>query len=154
MLGGRFKRVYELATAPQDRLTALNKSIENYERGMELDLNEYYCSSNLPRLYRDRNRKGDEERARAVLNIVLAACDRARRRGASDEWLRPTLLVAAFGLGDADKAEALCDEIADEGPARWKIDRIVRDLEGNVQQLKDNDRRERLNQVVARLKVL
>jgi hypothetical protein len=40
----------------------LNKSIQSYERGMELDLNDYYCSSNLPRLYRQRNRKGDDER--------------------------------------------------------------------------------------------
>jgi hypothetical protein len=152
MLGGRFKLMYESATASQDRLTALTRSIENYERGMNLDLNEYYCSSNLPRLYRERNRQGDEERARAVLNVAMAACDRAKSRGASDEWLRPTLLVTAFGLGDADKAEVLCNEVAEEGPARWKIESVVRDLEGNVKQIKDKDRRKRLDKVIARLK--
>ena len=86
----------------------------------------------MPRLYRKRNRKGDLERAQAVLNIVMAACDRAQRRGTSDEWLRPTLLAGAFDLRDADKAEELCDEVAEEGPALWQIDSIVHDLETSV----------------------
>jgi MAP3K TRAFs-binding domain len=150
--GGRFKRLYDSATTPQEQLIYLNKTIESYERGMELDLNEYYCSSNLPRLYRKRNRKGDQDRARAVLNIVMAACDRAKRRGTSDEWLRPTLLAGAFDLGDADKAEELCDEVADEGPALWQIDSIVHDLEGSAAQVEDEDRRKRLSAVISRLK--
>jgi hypothetical protein len=152
LLGGRFKRLYESATTPQEQLIYLNKTIESYERGMDLDLNEYYCSSNLPRLYRERNRKGDQERAQAVLNIVMAACDRAERRSTSDEWLRPTLLVAAFDLGDADKAEELCDDVAEEGPALWQIDSIVHDLERSVLRVEDDDRRQRLNGVIARLK--
>jgi hypothetical protein len=151
LLGGRFRRLYQSATTPQEQLIYLNKSIESYERGMDLDLNEYYCASNLPRLYRKRNRKGDEERARAVLNIVMAACDRARRRDTSDEWLRPTLLVAAFDLGDADKAEELCDDVALESPAYWKIDAIASDLQAAVR-VEDEDRRKRLNAVIDRLK--
>jgi hypothetical protein len=119
---------------------------------LDLDLNEYYCSSNLPRLYRKRNRKGDRERAQAVLNIVMAACDRAKRRGTSDEWLRPTLLAGAFDLGDANKAEELCDEVAEEGPALWQIDSIVHDLERSVAQVEDEDRRKRLDGVITRLK--
>jgi hypothetical protein len=152
LLGGRFKRLYELATTPQEQLIYLNKTIESYERGMELDLNEYYCSSNLPRLYRKRNRKGDLERAQAVLNIVMAACDRAKRRGTSDEWLRPTLLAGAFDLRDADKAEELCDEVAEEGPALWQIDSIAHDLEASAAQVEDEDRRKRLNGIITRLK--
>jgi hypothetical protein len=152
LLGGRFKRLYESATTAQEQVVYLNKTIESYERGMDLDLNEYYCSSNLPRLYRKRNRKGDRERAQAVLNIVMAACDRAKRRGTSDEWLRPTLLAGAFDLGDADKAEELCDEVAEEGPALWQIDSIVHDLERSVAQVENEDRRKRLNGVITRLK--
>jgi len=152
IMGGRFKRLYESATTPQERLTYLNKSIESYERGMDLDLNQYYCSSNLPNLYRNRNRKGDQDRAQAVLNIVLAACNRAKRRGTSDEWLRPTLLAAAFDAGDADEAEELSEEVAAEGPALWQIDSIVHNLEGSVLQVKDDDRRKRLNAVIAKLK--
>ncbi|WPP04216.1 hypothetical protein [Methylocella tundrae] len=33
------------------------------------------------------------------------------RRGATDEWLRPTLVAAAFDAGDAEKAEDLAYEV-------------------------------------------
>ena len=115
MLGGRYKRLIAKAPTSADRLVYLGKSIDAYERGMELDLNQYYCSSNLPRLYRQRKRKGDDERARSVSTLVVAACDRAKKRGVADEWLRPTLLGAAFDAGDCDKAEELADEIASRG---------------------------------------
>ncbi len=102
LLGGRYKRLSAKAATSADRLIYLNKSADAYERGMELDLNQYYCSSNLPRLYRQRKRKGDDERARSVSTLVVAACERAKKRGLADEWLRPTLLGAAFDAGDAD----------------------------------------------------
>jgi len=152
LLGGRYKRLLSKASTPVDRLTYLSRSIESYEQGMELDLNDYYCSSNLPRLYRQRKRKGDEERAQSVLSIVIAACERARRRNVADEWLRPTLLGAAFDAGDADKAEELAPQVAAEGPARWKLDAIASDLEGSIAQVKDEDGRARLASVLAVLK--
>src|SRR5262245_45987697 len=55
LLGGRFKRQFNTAVTAEEKTMYLNKAIQHYERGMELDLNEYYCSSNLPRLYRRRN---------------------------------------------------------------------------------------------------
>ena len=119
---------------------------------MDLDLNDYYCSCNLPRLYRLRNRKGDEERAQSVLKIVIAACERAKRRGTTDEWLRPTLLGAAFDAGDADKAEELADDVAAEGAARWKLDSVLNDLESSIGQVEDNERRIRLVAVIAAFK--
>jgi hypothetical protein len=152
VMGGRYKRLLAMAKTPQEKLMYLNKSIESYERGMDLDLNEYYCSSNLPRLYRERSRKGDAERAQSVLTMVIAACERAKRRGMSDEWLRPTLLVAAVDAGDAGKAEELYDYVAEEGPARWKLDSIVHDLEKSAALIEDPARRERLDAVVAKLK--
>jgi hypothetical protein len=121
---------------------------------MELDLNEYYCSSNLPRLYRQRMRGGDEERAQNVLRLVIAACDRAKRRNVTDEWLRPTLLGAAFDAGDADKAEELADEVMVEGPARWKLDSTLKGLEISTHLVKDDLKRARLQAVVARLKLV
>jgi hypothetical protein len=51
LLGGRYKRLAAKAATPAERLVYLNKSIDAYERGMEINLNQYYCSSNLPRLY-------------------------------------------------------------------------------------------------------
>ena len=121
LLGGRYKRLAAKAATPAERLVYLNKSIDAYERGMEIDLNQYYCSSNLPRLYLQRNRKGDRERAVAVSQIVVAACERAKKRKDADEWLRPTLLGAAFDAGAADKAEELAMEVLAEGAARWKL---------------------------------
>lgn len=104
LLGGRCKRLATNALTPAERLVYLNKSIDAYERGTEIDLNQYYCSSNLPRLHLQRNRKGDRERAVAVSQIVVTACEVAKKRKGADEWLRPTLL-GAFDAGDADKAE-------------------------------------------------
>jgi hypothetical protein len=152
LLGGRYKRLFMSAATPQEQLLYLNKSIQQYERGMDLDLNDYYCSCNLPRLYRLRNRKGDEERAQSVLKIVIVACERAKRRGTTDEWLRPTLLGAAFDAGDADKAEELADDVAAEGAARWKLDSVLNDLESSIGQVQDNERRVRLVAVIAAFK--
>jgi hypothetical protein len=152
LLGGRYKRLLKSATTPEDTRAYLNKTIDAYERGMELDLNDYYCSCNLPRLYRQRKRKGDEERAQSVLKIVIAQCERAKKRGVADEWLRPTLLGAAFDAGDADKAEELGEEIKEEGAARWKLDSMMWDLQASVAQVADAERRERLAAVLAELK--
>src|SRR5262245_32485198 len=152
LLGGRYKRQYQSAATPQDKLIYLNKSIQCYERGMDLDFNDYYCACNLPRLYRQRNRKGDNERSQNILQIVIAACERAKRRGVADEWLRPTLLGAAFDAGDADKAEEILDDVIAEGPTRWKLDSVLRDLEASATQVQDNERRERLTTVIAGLK--
>ena len=152
LLGGRYKRQFNSAKTPDERLMYLNKSIQSYERGMDLDLNDYYCSCNLPRLYRQRNRKGDDERAQSVLTIVIAACERAKRRGKTDEWLRPTLLGAAFDAGNADKAEELADDVAEEGAARWKLDSILNDLESSILHVGDDKSRDRLTAVIAALK--
>lgn len=152
LLGGRYKRLAAKAATPAERLVYLNKSIDAYERGMEIDLNQYYCSSNLPRLYLQRNRKGDRERAVAMSQIVLAACERARKRNEADEWLRPTLLGAAFDAGDADKAEELATDVLAEGAARWKLAAVISDLESTVLLLQDPDTKDRLTTVLETLK--
>ena len=139
LLGGRYKRLAAKAAAPAERLAYLNKSIDAYERGMEIDLNQYYCASNLSALYLQRSRKGDRERAVAVSHVVLAACERARKRNEADEWLRPTLLGAAFDVGDADKAQDLAFEVLDQGPARWKLASVIGDLEPRLLHVEDPD---------------
>ena len=53
LLGGRYKKKWAKSGDPND----LNRSVTQYEAGMKLDLNDYYPSSNLARLYRRRNRK-------------------------------------------------------------------------------------------------
>jgi hypothetical protein len=154
LLGGRYTRLAKAATDPVDRQRALAQAIDHYERGMELDLNEYYCASNLPRLYRQRQRRGDEERAQNVLRGVIAACERAKRRNAADPWLRATLLGAAFDASDADKAEELADEVQAEGPARWKLESVLGALQSSLALVADAEQRGRLQLIVDRLKTL
>jgi hypothetical protein len=152
LLGGRYKRVANAAASDPEKRQALAKAIDCYERGMELDLNGYYCSCNLPRLYRTRGRAQDEERAQTTLRLVIAACERAKRLQVADEWLRPTLLSAAFDFGDPDKAEELADDVIVEGQARWKLESVLGDLEASVLQVNDAAKRARLSTVIERIK--
>jgi hypothetical protein len=154
LLGGRYKQLFLEAKAANQKSQKqhLNNAIDAYERGMELDLNDYYCSSNLSRLYRQRKSKGDDERARTVSALVVAACERAKKRGRADEWLRPTLLGAAFDAGDADKAEELAAEVDAEGAATWKLKTTMSDLESSVALVEDSGRRARLEAVLETLR--
>jgi tetratricopeptide (TPR) repeat protein len=154
LLGGRYKRLANAAAASEaERRQALDKAIAYYEQGMELDLNAYYCSSNLPRLYRKRAKAGDDERAQTVLRLAIAACERAKRLQVADEWVRPTLLGAAFDLGDPDKAEELADAVIAEGAPKWKVNSVLHDLEDSTVQVSDTAKRARLSAVIDRIKV-
>jgi hypothetical protein len=152
LMGGRYKRLERAAASASDKRQALARAIECYEQGMQLDLNAYYCSSNLPRLYRIRARAGDEERAQTALRLTIAACERARRLNVADEWLRPTLLAAAFDLGEPDKAEELADAVIDEGSAAWKVESVLTDLDASALQVADSSKRTRLSAVIDRIK--
>jgi len=124
LLGGRYKKKWAKSGDPND----LSRSIAQYEAGMTLDLNDYYPSSNLARLYRTRNRKGDDDKARISAAVTLTACERARARKSSDEWLNPTLLGAAFDAGDIEKARELADRVAEDGPSAWKLESSLADF--------------------------
>jgi tetratricopeptide (TPR) repeat protein len=146
LLGGRYKKKWNTSHKPDD----LNSAIAEYENGMRLDLNDYYPSSNLARLYRTRNRRGDEDKARIAAAITVVACERAQTRRSGDEWLNPTLLGAAFDAGDVDKAQELADKVRLEGPAAWKLDTTLSDCR-NSAQLWEEPRRSELLAVVAQL---
>jgi hypothetical protein len=152
LLGGRYKRLFAKSATPAQSLVPLNQAIDAYERGMELDLNQYYCSGNLPRLYRQRRRKGDEMRAQSVAPIVVAACERARKRNVADDWLNATLLGAAFDAHDCDKAEELAAEVASQGAATWQIDSTLDDLKLSVSQVEDTAIKDRLQAILGTLK--
>ena len=153
LLGGRYKKLYSQATGAE-KLRHLNNAIKHYELGMLLDLNDYYPSSNLPRLYRARGSRGDAEKAKATAQVVYFACQRARQRGASDDWLKPTLLGAAFDAGDVEAAEGLQDEIAQEGPAAWKLATTLDDLELSLQFVAEDTQRTALRDVLEGLRKL
>jgi hypothetical protein len=96
ILGGRYKQLMTRSTDPLECRRYLDRAIAAYERGMAEDLNDYYPSSNLPRLYRRRGDPGDEQKALEVVAVVTAACRRALTRDPQDEWVVLTLLGATF----------------------------------------------------------
>ena len=131
ILGGRYKQLM-LASEHGSRAYRryLDDAIDAYERGMAEDLNDYYPSSNLPRLYRRRGGEGDAKKAVEVATIVLAACERASRRGDDPEgWVRLTQLGAAFDRGDGAEAARLADEVERSEPATFHLSSTMPDLE-------------------------
>lgn len=154
LIGGRYKKLYDAEHKKMAKAKYLDQAIEHYDRGVKLDLNDYFPSSNLPRLYRARGHKGDEERARAIAGLVLIACERAKERNPSDEWVRPTLLGNAFDEGNINTARKLVKEIRREGAATWKLATTIDDLERSVKQTKDKAKRETLAQLLGQLRKL
>ena len=149
LLGGRYKKKWTAVNDPAD----LSRAIAEYEQGMLLDLNDYYPSSNLARLYRTRQRKGDEDKARVSAAIAMTACERARQRNSVDEWLNPTLLGAAFDAGDVGRAEDLANQVETDGPAAWKLETTLADCR-TAAGLYEEPRRSGLLAIVRRLEEL
>lgn len=164
MIGGRYKQLWldardarrnagQDGPSAQERLQ-LGNAIDQYTRGMQLDLNAYYCSSNLPALLRERGRKGDEARAQVIEKFILEACNRAHVMGTADEWLRPTLLGAAFRAADVERAEELALEVEQEGAAAWKLASTLNDLRLAVDRTPESDARTELETIYGRLQAL
>jgi len=154
LLGGRYKK---LAAESREKNPALyrrylDQAIERYERGMRLDLNDYYPICNLPRLYRERDEDGDPEKAAFAARLARIACERAKELRPADEWVRQTLLGLAFDEGDVATARSCVREVENEGPARWKLETTIADLERSVQQQSDAQVRQALSDLLVRLK--
>jgi hypothetical protein len=128
LLGGRYKKLYAAEQDPRKKADYLDQSIAEYEAGMQVDLNDYYPSSNLARLYRTRNDEGDADKARVSAAVTAVACERARAKGGKDPWLKPTLLGAAFDAGDVPRAKALAKDVRREGAAAWQLETTIDDL--------------------------
>ncbi len=154
LIGGRYKKLFDGADSPADRARYLKQAIDNYERGMLLDLNDYYPSSNLPRLLRLRNRAGDEDRARAAAAVTMLACQRALARNPADAWIRPTLLGAAFDAGDVTEATRLYDEMLENGIAAFHLDTTLADLERTVKGMADGESKTQLAALLDQLRAL
>lgn len=154
LLGGRYKRLYRDANSEGDKQRFLGKAIEHYNRGMMLNLNDYFPSCNLPVLYRERGRRGDDARAKAAATLARLACDRAIALGCEDEWTRPTLLVVAFFEGNLDEVDELCDRVIEDGAAKWQLDTALKDLAATIASTPDEDVKKGLSAVLDRLKAL
>jgi hypothetical protein len=157
IIGGRWKRLWRNARSARlnenkaepslDEIDYLTRAIESYERGMQLDYNEYYCSCNLPPLLKARGEEGDLERATVVEHFVVAACQRALDLGKGDEYLRPTLLGAAFRAGDVKQAEKIARTVKMEGHQGWKLKATLADLSENIGQQPDAQKRAMLQRI-------
>ncbi|MDQ2812097.1 MAG: hypothetical protein M3Z75_09510 [Actinomycetota bacterium] len=154
LLGGRYKQLASEASDGAERRRYLDRAISSYTRGMMADLNDYYPTSNLPRLYRRRGHDGDDVLAAEAQVITMAACRRALARQTADEWVRPTLLGLAFDRGDVAEAQRLLSEVATDGPAAWKIEITLADLQGSIDEHADEKVRRQLNGVLTALKEL
>jgi hypothetical protein len=154
LLGGRYKKLYDSATDADEKAGYLDNALEQYTLGMRLDLNDYYPSSNLPRLLRTRGQEEDEQSAQAAATIALYAVERAQARNPTDEWINPTLLGAAFDAGDIGRAKKLYQEIRRVGAPAFHLDTTIKDLERSVQLTQDPKVKADLTAVLADLKRL
>lgn len=154
LLGGRYKKLWRGEQDDAKKRQYLDLAIREYEAGMTLDLNDYYPSCNLPLLYQSRQRKGDAERAQTAAAITMVACQRARARHVSDEWLNPTLLGAAFQSGDVEKAQELADLVKLDGPAAWKLDTTLADLKTAVSLQENAGKAAQMHAIIADLEML
>jgi tetratricopeptide (TPR) repeat protein len=157
LIGGRYKKLASKARESGDATAYANyidQAICHYEQGMLLDLNNYYPSSNLPRLYRERGDEGDAERAGVAAQVAMMACERARARNAQDEWLNPTLLGLAFDAGDVAAAKRCVKLVRRDGPAAWKLETTLDDLDRSVAQATNAATQQALAAMVEELKAL
>lgn len=142
LLGGRYKKLWRDARnarleqgAGEPNLVEvgyLDDAIENYRRGMHLDLNEYYCVCNLPGLLRSRRNPGDEEEAAFLDKLTVLAARIKVERGADDGWARSTLLGAAFRTGNVEDVAQLAKDVVREGPAVWQLESTLSDINDAV----------------------
>jgi len=121
---------------------------------MDVDLNDFYPASNLPRLYRERNDPGDEPRAVEAEVATMLACRAAIEKGTTNEWVRPTLLGLAFDRGDIAEAVRLRPLIEDDGAETWKLDVMIGDLRTSSRNQPDPDTRAALQAVLDQLEEL
>jgi tetratricopeptide (TPR) repeat protein len=164
LVGGRYKRLWREAQENRKFLGQkipdpieqgyLENAIESYRQGMSLDLNEYYCASNLPGLLRERKSYGDEEEALFLDLFVKYATKRKIDRGEDDGWARSTLLGTAFRLSDVSEAVRLTKEVAQEGPSAWQLETTLQDIQHTLDVMPDSPHKHQLLQCYEQLTLL
>lgn len=152
LLGGRYKKLYgeSVKRGKPDR-QLLEAAIKHYDQGMRFDLNDYYSACNLPALYRERAKPGDEGRARAAAAVARIACERSLKRNFDDEWGKPTLLGLAFAERSVSAAQEIAELVEAELGAGWKLESTLDDLVRHVGQTTEPSVQAELRAIVDRL---
>ena len=151
LVGGRYKRLADAAGSPAERAVYLEKAIAAYQRGMEVDLNDYYPASNLPQLYRQRDKLGDRQLAMEAEVVTAVACRAAILNGSANEWTRSTLLANAFDRGDVDEAVRMGAEVEAEGLPGWQLESTISNLKTSLAHQVDGNLVAALRLVIERL---
>jgi hypothetical protein len=154
LIGGRFKKLYREAKKNDTTAAAayLDRAIEWYTRGMYADLNDFYPTSNLPRLLRARGRAGDEEVARLAAAATRVACDRTIQLDPKQPWVRQTLLGQAVDTRDLDTVRRLVSEVVNDATVTWQLDSTDEDLRESIAQITDTAQRAEFEAAIAPLK--
>jgi tetratricopeptide (TPR) repeat protein len=139
LIGGRYKQLYYSTADEVLKATYLDQAIREYDTGMHVDLNDYFPSSNLPRLYRTRNGPGDDRLADVAAAVSRTACERAQKQTGTDIWLTATLLGAAFDDGTLPEAQRLARELRLQGLAPWQLKTMLPDLELSIALQSESD---------------
>jgi hypothetical protein len=121
---------------------------------MYLDLNEFYCSSNLPRLLRIRGRASDETLAVTAAEVTRAACKRREGIDPGDIWLGQTLLGQAADAADLTRATELVEQIEGRTAPPWQLDTTDKDLQLSITLIKDDAVRAGFEALVERLRAI
>jgi tetratricopeptide (TPR) repeat protein len=151
LIGGRYKKLADAAREAGDQMTYedyLDHAIEAYQQGVRADLNDFYPSSNLPFLYRERARDGDESKATMTARLARLGCERDMQ----NPWARPTLLTLAFFDEDVERAAEYAREVRREGPAKWQLETTIDTLERSVKQAREPGKRDELAAILDQLK--
>ncbi len=159
LLGGRYKELSRAARAEGKDTEAgklLGKAIHAYELGMQADLNDFFPSRNLARLYRERGKARDRIKARDAGILAYQAAQRSRTLKLGNEWAEATLLGLAFELEDVGRAEELLDEARHEldNLAAWKLDTTLVDLRAKLAEMPDGETKAGLQAVYEELEEL
>jgi hypothetical protein len=154
LLGGRYKQLRNAATTEAERERYLDLAIDAYEQGMRLDLNDFYPTSNLPRLYRSRGRDGDEQKAVVAAMVTVAACQRSIDLRTDNEWTRQILLGAVFDSAGVAEPRTLLPDIRKEGAGTWQLESTLRDLVVSLDLQQDPEVKRRLGEVLEELREL
>jgi tetratricopeptide (TPR) repeat protein len=146
-IGGRYRELARDEGNREKKRRHLKKAIDAYRRGMQLDLNQYYCGHKLLVALVERGRRGDADEAKEYAAGVLAACERALELEHSDRWLNSALLVHAFFSQDSKRAAELAETILDEGWANWKLVSLALDLDSLLRNM-DGEANEALQETL------
>ena len=158
-LGSRWKRRYrEALGADGEKATKaraqrfLDWAIDEYEKGMLLDLNDCDCLCSLPRLLRRRARGDDAPRAARIAQTAMLACERRRITNPDDDWLRANLLAVAFDAADPGAARHYLSAIERSPPPDWILDTLLENVEEAFALLPESPSKPELTEVKNRLR--